>query len=268
MIQKEVKSIGYYDKDKRQGIYLRDKHATVSVITFRQQDLTAQDEYIERVQAEYKVKWLKEKSEDFQTEADLAIWQLNARFNARGRNRIMECLQFGGNREFWNDFPDEEEIECYFRRCYDYAVKTVGFMKTDTNIICAITVTEPNRRNLFVYYLPLTDKWRVKAMSSQRSDKGNKLQQRTEDGNPVYKLQRDIHQPLLCHSEFWKQRGEERSYSALQENFYNEISKRYGAKRGESISRLKYTVPEQANRFCRYEDDEYDQFPIIKGIWI
>lgn len=217
---------------------------------------------------EYKVKGLKEKFEDFQTQVDLGIWQLNAQFNARGRNIILECLQFGGNREFWSDFPDEEEIDSYFRRCYDYAIKTIGFMQTDRNVICALTVTEPNRRNLFVYYLPITDKWRVKIISSQRSGKGNKLQLRDEDGEPVYKARRCITKPLLCHSEFWKQRGKEKSYSVLQENFYNEISKRYGAKRGESISRLKYTAPEQAKRFSRYPNDEYDTLPPIKGIWV
>lgn len=237
-------------------------------MTFRQQDLPAQDDYIERVQTEYKVEWLKEKAVDFQAEINRIVKGLNVQFHFRGRNKIMECLQFGGNREFWSDFPNEEEITIYFGHCYEYAVKTIGFMGTDKNIICAITVTETNRRNLFVYYLPITEQWRVKAMSNDRSGKGNKLQQRDEFGCLIYMAQRDISKPLLCHSEFWKQRGGERSYSILQENFYNGISKRYGAKRGESTSRLKYTVPEQAIRFCRIEEDMNDTLPPIKGIWI
>lgn len=237
-------------------------------MTFRQYELPAQDEYIERVQAEYKVTWLKEKALDFQAEINQIIKELNVQFHSRGRNKIMECLQFGGNREFWSDFPDEEEIGIYFCHCYNYAVKTIGFSGTDKNIICAITVTEQNRQNLFVYYLPITEQWRVKAMSNKRGGNGNKLQQRDEFGDPVYIAQMDISKPLLCHSEFWKQRGGESSYSSLQENFYNEISKRYGAKRGESTSRLKYTVPEQAIRFCRIEGDMNDTLPPIKGIWI
>lgn len=263
-----MKNIGNYNKENGYGIYPRDKHATISVLTFRQQDLPAQDEYIERVQTGYKVEWLKEKEYGFQVEINRIVKELNVQFHSRGRNKIMECLQFGGNREFWSDFPDEEEIESYFVHCYDYAVKTIGFMGTDKNIICAITVTESNRRNLFVYYLPITEQWKVKAMSNARSGKGNKLQQRDEFGDPMYMAQRDISKPLLCHSEFWKQRGGERSYSTLQENFYNEISKRYGAKRGESTSRLKYTAQAQAERFCRIEGDMNDTFPPIKGIWI
>jgi len=62
-------------------------------------------------------------------------------------------------------------------------------------------------------------------MSNKRSGNGNKLQQRNEYGDPMYIAQRNISKPLLCHSEFWKQRGGERSYSTLQESFYSEISK-------------------------------------------
>lgn len=263
-----MNNIGYYSNHDYAWLYPRDKHATVSVLAFRKQDLSAQDDYLTEAQAEHTVCWLKRKSGTFQTEIADTIARLNAQFHPRGNNKIMECLQFGGNREFWQDFPDEQEIATYFRHCYDFAVNYIGFLRTDKNIICALTVTEPNRRNLFLYYLPITDKWKVKAMSKRKSKNGNKLQMRDNDGNPIYKTRRLISQPLLCHSEFWKQRGEEMSYSVLQERFYQEISKRYGAKRGESTSLLKYTTPEQAERFMRSKDDEYDIFKKPKGIWV
>ena len=180
----------------------------------------------------------------------------------------MECLQFGGNREFWTDFPDEVEIEIYFRKCYAYAVEKIGFLRTYENILCAVIITESNRRNLFVYYLPVTEKWQTKVMSDERNEYGSKLQQTDEFGEPLYRKQLNIETPLLCHSEFWKQRGGERSYSNLQENFYQEISKRYGAERGESTSRLKYTAQAQAERFCRGESDDNNILPPIKEIWI
>ena len=230
--------------------------------------MPAQDKYLEEAQAEYSVCWLKRKTDIFQTEIVRTIERLNAQFHPRGKNRVLECLQFGGNSEFWQDFPDEQEIAMYFRHCYDFAVKYIGFMNTDKNIICALTVTEPNRRNLFLYYLPITDKWKVKAMSNDKSENGNKLQMRDQDGNPIYTTIQFITKPLLCHSEFWKQRGEEMSYSVLQECFYQAISKRYGAKRGESTSLLKYTTPEQAERFKRTIGDEYDIFKNPKGIWV
>lgn len=263
-----MKNIGYYSKHDYSWLYPRDKHATISVLTFRQQDLPAQDDYLVEAQVEHSVHWLKRKRDIFQTEIVATIEKLNAQFHPCGHNRVLECLQFGGNHEFWQDFPDEEEIAIYFRRCYEFATKYIGFLKTDKNIICALTVTEPNRRNLFLYYLPITDKWKVKAMGNNKSENGNKLQLRDESGSPIYKSRRFVTKPLLCHSEFWKQRGEEMSYSVLQECFYQEISKRYGAKRGESTSLLKYTTHEQAERFKRCKDDDCDIFKNPKGIWV
>ena len=163
--------------------------------------------------------WMKRKVSTFQTEIAETIKKLNAQFHPRGKNKVLECLQFGGNHEFWHDFPDEEEIAIYFQHCYDFAVNYIGFLQSDKNIICALTVTEPNRRNLFLYYLPITDKWKVKAMGSDKSENGNKLQMRDESGNPIYKTRRFVTKPLLCHSEFWKQRGEQMSYIELPPNF-------------------------------------------------
>ena len=167
-----------------------------------------------------------------------------------------------------NDFPDEYEILAYLKKCYAFAIKTIGYKQTDTNVICAIIVTESNRRNLFVYYLPLTNSWQRKVCGNEFSTLGNRLQLRNEDNEPIYRKVTSNVRPLLCHSEFWKQRGALLSYSDLQEKFYNEISYRYGAERGESKSRLKYTSNEQIKRFNRKEGDEYDIMPEIKGVWI
>lgn len=263
-----MKNIGFYSRHDYSWLLPRDKHATISVLTFRQQDLSAQDNYLVEAQEEHAVHWLKRKNDIFQTEIAAMIKKLNAQFHPRGNNMVMECLQFGGNSEFWGGFHDEQAIAQYFRNCYDFAVKYIGFLKTDKNIICALTVTEPNRRNLFLYYLPITDRWKTKVMSNNISEDGNKLQMRDKNGNPIYTIEQSVSSPRLCHSEFWKQRGEEMSYSVLQECFYQEISKRYGANRGASTSLLKYTTPEQAERFNIDVGDEYDIFKNPKGIWV
>lgn len=247
----------------------RDKHATISVITFRKDKLSAQDDYIREVEQTYSIVWLKRLRSCFIQEWERIKTELNATFNNRGKNIALECLQFGGNHEFWDDFPnDKYEFLAYFKKCYAFAIKTIGYKQTDKNIICAVIVTEPHRRNLFVYYLPITNSWQRKVISKKRSKKGNRLQLRNFADEPVYSKHRSDERPLLCHTEFWKQRGGETSYSELQERFYTEISKCYGAERGESHSRLKYTVPEQANRFCRYNGDDDDVLPPIKGIWV
>jgi len=246
----------------------RDKHATISVITHGQKDFDNIDKYLSNCEQQFKVKYLKRLNGSTKQAWEAVKHKLNAQFNKRKRSVSLECLQFGGNREFWTDFPDEVEIEIYFRKCYAYAVEKIGFLRTDENILCAVIITESNRRNLFVYYLPITEKWQTKVMSDERNEYGSKLQQTDEFGEPLYRKRLDVENPLLCHSEYWKRRGGERSYSTLQENFYREISKRYGAERGESTSRLKYTAQAQAERFCRCESDDNNILPPIKEIWI
>ncbi len=218
------------------------------------------DEYLSSCEQQFEVEYLRRLNGSAEQAWASAMKSMNVQFHKRGKNIVLECLQFGGNKEFWDDFPDEEEIRAYFRKCYAYAVDKIGFLHTHENIICAVIITEPNRRNLFVYYLPVTESWQVKVMSSNKNEYGTKLQQTDEYGEPLYRKRFDIDNPLLCHTEFWKQRGGLTSYSDLQEDFYEKISKRYGAKRGESTSLIMNTNERQKRRFCRYEDDEYDKY--------
>lgn len=238
----------------------RDKHATISVITHKQKDFTAVDEYLLNCEQQFKVEYIRWLNGSAEQAWASAIESMNVQFHKRGKNIVLECLQFGGNKEFWDDFPNEDEIKAYFHKCYAYAVNKIGFLHTHENIICAVIITEPNRRNLFVYYLPVTESWQVKVMSSNTNERGTKLQQTDKFGEPLYLERLDIDNPLLCHTEFWKQRGGLTSYSDLQEDFYETISKRYGAKRGKSTSLIMNTNKKQKIRFCRYENDEYDKY--------
>lgn len=237
----------------------KEKHATISVITHRETEFADVDNYLADCEQQFQVDYLKHMRHPTEQAWDNVMTLLNARFNKRGKNIVLEYLQFGCNKEFWNGFPDKDEIYMYFRNCYKFAVDKIGYLHTDENIICAIIVTEPNRRNLFVYYLPITDKWKVKVMSTINSKNGNKLQQYDESDRPIYISKRNIDRPRLSHSEFWKQRGGLVSYSDLQEDFYTEVSCRYGAIRGESFSLIKNTTHEQRFRFHRHSGDEYDE---------
>lgn len=238
----------------------RDKHATISVITHGQNDFDNVDKYFLNSEQQFKVKYLKRLNGSTKQAWEEAKHKLNAQFNKRKRSVVLECLQFGGNKEFWTDFPDEVEIEIYFRNCYAYAVEKIGFLHTDENIVCAVIITETNRRNLFVYYLPVTEKWQTKVIGDEKNEYGSKLQRTDEFGEPLYCEKISTENPLLCHSEFWKQRGGLTGYSDLQEDFYQSVSKRYGAKRGGSKSRIINTNKEQRMRFGRYTGDEYDDY--------
>lgn len=223
--------------------------------------LSAIDEYLYDCEQQFKVEYLKRLNGNALSAWESAMESLNATFNPRGKNSILECLQFGGNREFWVSFESEAAIRRYFAECYSYAVDKVGFLKTDENIICAATITERVRRNLFVWYLTVTEKWQTKVMSDDKSEQGNRLQLCDEFDEPIYTCHCEIDEPLLSSTEFWKVRGGLTSFSDLQEDFFQKASSRYGAERGESKSLIKNTNTEQVIRFKREQGDRYDELP-------
>ncbi len=79
--------------------------------------------------------------------------------------------------------------------------------------------------------------------------RGPRLAQYVEYGGPGDDHRGEIDEPRLSSSAFWKARSGLTSYSDLQEDFFNKISCKYGAVRGESKSLLKNTNAEQAKRF-------------------
>ena len=249
----------YPDEDEQDKP--RDKHATISVIKHREKDFFTVDGYLSDCEQRFRVTYLKRMNASAKQAWQSVMKSTNAQLYPRGKNTVLECLQFGGNSEFWSGFASEQDIFRYFAECYRYAVQTIGFLKTDENIICAVIVTEPNRRNLFVYYLPITETWTSKVIGKDKSERGNKLQLRDELDEPLYTLHTDIDAPRLSSTEFWKRRGGQTSYSDLQEDFFQKISSRFGAVRGESKSYLKNTNAEQARRFQRMDGDLYDEPP-------
>lgn len=238
----------------------RDKHATISVLKHRMSELYTVDEYLSDCEQQFEVDYLKHMNCDTRQAWEEAMNKLNAQFNIRSRNVVLEALQFGGNKEFWDSFPNEYEIEGYFKKCYTFAVDKIGYLRSHKNILCAVIINEPNRHNLFVFYLPVTHKWQIKVMSGEKNESGTQLQKYDEDGNPVYKERLEMDNPLLCRTEFWKQRGGLTSFSDLQEDFFKKVSEKYGAVRGKSTSQYKNTGAAQRERFGRYKEDKYD-FP-------
>ena len=181
--------------------YPRDKHATISVIAHRAQDFQSINEYLKDCEQRFKVEYFKKMSTTEQAWNEV-MKSTNAAYHFRGKNIVLECLQFGGNREFWDGFNSVQDIRAYFKVCYQYAIDKVGFLRTHENIICAVIITEPNRRNLFVYYLPITEVWQEKIMSDYKSEAGNRLQLRDEYDMPMYRHREEIDEPLLSHSAF------------------------------------------------------------------
>ena len=253
--------IEFYQDEIKPWEIPRAKHATISVLAHAMQELHTVDDYFSRCEQQFEVEYIKPMHGKTEQAWKAAKAKLNAQFNKRRRNVVLECLQFGGNKEFWDGFPNEYEIEDYFKKCYSFAVDKIGYLGSDENIICAVIITEPNRRNLFVYYLPVTPKWQAKIMGKDKNEYGTLLQLTDENGEPLYREKEDLGNPRLCRTEFWKQRGGLTSFSDLQEDFFKKVSEKYGAVRGKSTSPFKNTCLEQRKRFGRYEDDEYDFIP-------
>ena len=268
-IDKEVKTTKFYTSKPTWYAYPegdeqrapRDKHATISVLKFKADELPAVDAYLGNCEQRFSVEYLKRMPLPAERAWNRVMDSTNAQYFPRGKNTVLECLQFGGNREFWDSFASSETIRRYFSDCYHYAIDKIGFLHTHENILCAAIITEQVRRNLFVWYLPITETWTSKVMSENKSERGHRLQQYDEYGEPVYCHRCEIDEPRLSSSAFWKARGGLTSYSDLQEDFFNKISCKYGAVRGESKSLLKNTNAEQAQRFARINGDLYDEPP-------
>ena len=258
-IDKEVTSTKFYTSkptwyaypDENEQRAPRDRHATISVLKFKASDLPAVDAYFSDCEQRFSVEYLKRNALPAGQAWKKIMASTNAQYFPRGKNTVLECLQFGGNKA----------IRHYFSECYRYAVDKIGFLHTHENILCAAIISERVRRNLFVWYLPITETWTSKVMSENKSERGHRLQQYDEYGEPVYAHRCEIDEPRLSSSSFWKARGGLTSYSDLQEDFFNKLSGKYGAERGESKSLLKNTNAEQAQRFARANGDLYDEPP-------
>ena len=267
-IDKEVTSTKFYTRKPTWYAYPeddeqrapRDRHATISVLKFKADELPAVDAYLGDCEQRFSVEYLKRNTNAEQAWKEIMA-STNAPYFPRGKNTVLECLQFGGNKKFWDSFSSDQDIARYFSECYRYAVDKIGFLHTHENILCAAIITERIRRNLFVWYLPITETWTSKVMSEEKNERGHRLQQYDEYGEPVYCHRCEIDEPRLSSSAFWKNRGGLTSYSDLQEDFFNKISCKYGAVRGESKSLLKNTNAEQAQRFARANGDLYDEPP-------
>lgn len=254
-IVEEPKNYMYID-GKRIQLYPRPPHATVSIITHKE-DFADMDEYLENCYTDYTVTFLKSKTLTFAKSWQQVFKEMNLQFNKTKRSVYYECMAFGGNSEFWEDMSNENRAQ-YFKWCYDFAVRYIGFNGTDRNIMFAYVLDRENRQVLEVYYLPVTNSLQRKIYSHERSPSGGYLQAKDLNENFIYETVYSS-QPYLSHYQFWKARGGETAYSSLQEDFYQQVSESYHVKRGDSLSPTKYTCDAQKRRYNRYEGDEYDQ---------
>lgn len=210
----------------------RGEHALIRVEELKREDLSTQEAYLSQMNACEYLRYIKPKPGSLLEEWRQVMDKTNATFNNRGRNTVLDCMIFGGNIEFWNNFKTYREIEEYFKRCYSFAVENIGYRETDENIVCSVRVTQGRMNNLRVYYLPLTNQWREKVLLAETDDHGRRKQKLNDFGIGERRLVCSV-RPKLSHSDFWDVRGGKESYQELQKNFLEVVSKSYGAVRGD-----------------------------------
>ena len=106
----------------------RDKHATISVILHRKKEFVTIDNYLQNCEEQFEVEYIKPMYSPVEQTWAQVMKATNAHINKQGKNIVLECLQFGGNIEFWDCFADKSQIAMYFQHCYSFAVDKIGYL--------------------------------------------------------------------------------------------------------------------------------------------
>lgn len=135
--------------------------------------------------------------------------------------------------------PMSDDMVRYFRESYEWAVKEIGYLGTDKNIMSAVVHVDETTPHLQLYYLPVTERWQEKVYAKDengkvlRTDRGTPIQAKDENGKTIYRQVEDRNRPKLARSEFWRVRGGQTSYSQMQDRYHEQVGSRYGLGRGE-----------------------------------
>ena len=135
----------------------------------------------------------------------------------------------------------------FFNRSYGFVLRQVGYHGTDENILSAVVHLDETTPHLQLYYIPLVDTGKKKVYAKApdgkvlRNGKGSPIQAKDSHGKSIYEEVKLPH-PKICSSDFWEQRGGQLSFGNLQDDFYEQVSIRYGLERGEIGINKKHTT--------------------------
>lgn len=142
--------------------------------------------------------------------------------------------------------PPQKVID-FFNRSYQYVLQQIGYHGTNENILSAVVHLDETTPHLQLYYVPLVDTGKKKVYAKDengkvlRNGKGSPIQAKDRLGKSIYEEVKLLH-PKVCSSDFWEQRGGRLSFGNLQDDFYEQVSIRYGLERGEIGSNKKHTT--------------------------
>ena len=143
--------------------------------------------------------------------------------------------------------PPPQKVIDFFNRSYGFVLQQIGYHGTDENILSAVVHLDETTPHLQLYYIPLVDTGKKKVYAKDekgkvlRNEKGSPIQAKDNHGKSIYEEVK-LPRPKICSSDFWEQRGGQLSFGNLQDEFYEQVSIRYGLERGEIGSNKKHTT--------------------------
>ncbi len=182
--------------------------------------------------------------------------ELNATFREKKKSVAFEGMIITSNTAFFEQLGWKKGEETpyavmeFFNRCYEFALKKIGYKGTDKSILSAVIHVDEKTPHLQLYYIPIVDTAKKKVYEKGadgkvlRNEKGSPIQKKDEHGKSVYEYV-PLEQPKLCSSDFWSERGGQFSYGNMQDSFHEQIGVHYGLNRGEVGSNKKHTTKYQ-----------------------
>ncbi len=179
--------------------------------------------------------------------------ELNATFREKKKSVAFEGMIITSDTAFFERLGWKKGEETpyavmeFFNRCYEFALRGIGYKGTDKNILSAVIHLDEKTPHLQLYYIPIVDTAKKKVYEKGadgkvlRNEKGSPIQKKDEHGKSVCEYV-SLEQPKLCSSDFWGERGGQLSYGNMQDSFHEQIGVHYGLDRGEVGSNKKHTT--------------------------
>ena len=177
----------------------------------------------------------------------------NATFKETKKSVAFEGIIITSDKSFFEKLgyiqgqPPPQKVVDFFNRSYGFVLRQVGYHGTDENILSAVVHLDETTPHLQLYYIPLVDTGKKKVYAKApdgkvlRNEKGSPIQAKDSHGKSIYEEVKLL-RPKICSSDFWEQRGGQLSFGNLQDDFYEQVSIRYGLDRGEVGSNKKHTT--------------------------
>lgn len=156
--------------------------------------------------------------------------------------------------------PDDipPEIMKYFNDASDWAEQYFGAK----NIISATVHFDETTPHMHIDYIPAVESSkRRKDVYARDADgklvrdaKGHAVRARDENGKVIYAY--EDAPARLSRTDFWQQRGGRQSYRKMQDQFYEQVSSKYGLERGEIDSGREHIEQERYKAVKAQEERE------------